>query len=276
MTRARRYVRTLAMLLTVTFLTTAVYAVDGVILIDQNKALAGGVTPGDAPGYPIQITKGGSYKLSGDLTVADLTTTGFSLETNQPVTIDFNGFSLSGPNAGQTQPCQAVTPGKGVWSPHSAIRTAWRSRAAPSRAWDATGSCSSASPTTCTTCGSATTARTGIQVTGVILNNSISNNGGEGISTFNAVITGNEITDNEKEGIVSFAGTVSNNTISQNTDEGLFVPGSGGNPGTSVGYSNNSFRGNNGGGAQVFGGIQLGSNICGPLGGVRHAVPVAV
>ena len=102
------------------------------------------------------------------------------------------------------------------------------------------------------------------------LNNSISNNGGEGISTFNAVITGNEITDNEKEGIVSFAGTVSNNTISQNTDEGLFVPGSGGNPGTSVGYSNNSFRGNNGGGAQVFGGIQLGSNICDPLGRPRR------
>jgi len=114
---------------------------------------------------------------------------------------------------------------------------------------------------------------TGIQVTGVILNNSISNNGGEGISTFNAVITGNEITDNEKEGIVSFAGTVSNSTISQNTDEGLFVPGSGGNPGTSVGYSTNSFRGNNGGAAQVFGGIQLGSNICGPLGGSATLCP---
>ena len=31
--------------------TASVGAVDGVILIDQNRALAGGITPGDAPGF---------------------------------------------------------------------------------------------------------------------------------------------------------------------------------------------------------------------------------
>ena len=42
-------------------------AVDGVTLIDQNKALAGSVTPGDTPGFPVTISQPGSYRLSGNL-----------------------------------------------------------------------------------------------------------------------------------------------------------------------------------------------------------------
>ena len=38
------------------------WAVDGVILIDQNKALAGNVTPGDTPGFPVTISLPGSYR----------------------------------------------------------------------------------------------------------------------------------------------------------------------------------------------------------------------
>ena len=36
------------------------YAVDGVALINQNAALAGNVTPGDAPGFPVTISVSGS------------------------------------------------------------------------------------------------------------------------------------------------------------------------------------------------------------------------
>ena len=42
---------------------SAAYGVDGVILIDQAHALAGSVTPGDGPGFPISITRPGSYRL---------------------------------------------------------------------------------------------------------------------------------------------------------------------------------------------------------------------
>ena len=50
-------------------------AIDGVILIDQNKALAGNVTPGDAPGFPVTITLPGSYRLSSNLIVPNADTT---------------------------------------------------------------------------------------------------------------------------------------------------------------------------------------------------------
>src|SRR5437870_3755247 len=72
------------------------YAVDGVILIDQNRALAGNVTPGDLQGFPVTISVAGSYRLSGNLTVPDANTTAI-LVTVDNVTIDLNGFSIIGP-----------------------------------------------------------------------------------------------------------------------------------------------------------------------------------
>ena len=42
-------------------------AADGVVGIDQNSALAGSVTPGDAPGFPVTISQSGSYRLTGNL-----------------------------------------------------------------------------------------------------------------------------------------------------------------------------------------------------------------
>jgi len=74
----------------------AALAVDGVVLIDQNKALAGGVTPGDAAGFPVTITQPGSYRLSGNLTVPDANTTAITIAASN-VTIDLNGFSILGP-----------------------------------------------------------------------------------------------------------------------------------------------------------------------------------
>ncbi|HZO53192.1 MAG TPA: right-handed parallel beta-helix repeat-containing protein [Bryobacteraceae bacterium] len=72
------------------------YAVDGVVLIDQNRALAGNVTPGDTAGFPVTISVSGSYRLSGNLTVPDAETTAI-LVTADNVTIDLNGFSIIGP-----------------------------------------------------------------------------------------------------------------------------------------------------------------------------------
>src|SRR5690242_21281609 len=74
----------------------SLHAVDGVVLINQNTALAGNVTPGDTPGFPVTIAAPGSYKLSGNLTVPDANTTAIQI-TADNVTIDLNGFSIIGP-----------------------------------------------------------------------------------------------------------------------------------------------------------------------------------
>ena len=77
-------------------LPSAIRAVDGVVLIDQNRALAGGITPGDTPGFPITISQSGTYRLTGNLTVPDANTNAFTL-TAEFVTIDLNGYSIIGP-----------------------------------------------------------------------------------------------------------------------------------------------------------------------------------
>lgn len=77
-------------------LSAAAHAVDGVILIDQAKALAGGVTPGDVAGFPVTISKPGSYRLSSNLTLPDTNTDGI-VSTAGGVTLDLNGFSIIGP-----------------------------------------------------------------------------------------------------------------------------------------------------------------------------------
>ena len=59
---------------------TNLYAVDGVILIDQKTALAGKVTAGDAPGFPVTISQAGSYKLSSNLVIPDAGTWFFAFE----------------------------------------------------------------------------------------------------------------------------------------------------------------------------------------------------
>src|SRR5580704_7633428 len=76
----------------------SIYAVDGVILIDQNHALAGNITPGDAPGFPVTISQSGSYRLAGNLIVPDVNTSAIVV-TAENVSLDLNGFSIIGPNA---------------------------------------------------------------------------------------------------------------------------------------------------------------------------------
>ena len=72
------------------------FASDGAALIDQKAALAGGITPGDTPGFPVTLSQPGSYRLSGNLTVPDADTTAIRI-TADAVTLDLNGFSIIGP-----------------------------------------------------------------------------------------------------------------------------------------------------------------------------------
>jgi hypothetical protein len=78
------------------------FAVDGVTLINQSTVLA-------ADGFPFGILQPGSYKLSGNLQVP-AETNGIQIFASG-VTLDLNGFSITGPITCQLQNC---TPHKSV------------------------------------------------------------------------------------------------------------------------------------------------------------------
>jgi hypothetical protein len=78
----------------------AVPANAAVIIINQTKALNGSVTPGDNPGFPVSITRSGSYRLDSNLLV---TPDRHGIAINAPnVSIDLNGFTIDGKEGGLT------------------------------------------------------------------------------------------------------------------------------------------------------------------------------
>ena len=64
-------------------------------IIDQAKALAGNVTPGDGRGFPVTISQPGSYVLTSNL-IVPAGSAGVHI-TAPNVTLDLNGFSIEGP-----------------------------------------------------------------------------------------------------------------------------------------------------------------------------------
>lgn len=91
----------------------ALYAGDEPVLIDQDRATQGSVTSGDDPGFPVTISKPGSYRLMGNLTVSDMDTTAIRITANS-VTIDLNGFSILGPVVCSEEPLACPAPGTGA------------------------------------------------------------------------------------------------------------------------------------------------------------------
>jgi hypothetical protein len=94
-------------------------AADGAVLIDQNRAMAGNITPGDEPGFPVTISQPGSYRLAGNLTVPDADTSAVVI-TADAVTLDLNGFSVAGPllcTGGPAVTCLAAGSGIGIQAP---------------------------------------------------------------------------------------------------------------------------------------------------------------
>lgn len=95
------------------------FAGDGAIEIDQARALAGGVTPGDVAGFPVTLTRSGSYRLTGNLTVSDPAAHAILVNVDG-VTLDLAGFQIQGPvlctGSGATLSCGAGS-GAGIQAP---------------------------------------------------------------------------------------------------------------------------------------------------------------
>lgn len=107
-------------LLVLLLLAGPAFSVDGVIEINQAKALAGDVTPGDTAGFPVRISEPGSYVLTGNLTVSDVNTIGIEVVA-EGVSLDLNGFQILGPTVctstdgqGSTVSCSPTGSGIGV------------------------------------------------------------------------------------------------------------------------------------------------------------------
>ena len=66
------------------------------VAIDQARAEAGGVAHGDAPGFPVTLSQPGTYRLTGNLHVADANTHAIEITADR-VTLDLNGYSITGP-----------------------------------------------------------------------------------------------------------------------------------------------------------------------------------
>jgi len=100
-------------ILAASFVMSGLFAADGPVLIDQDRAIAGSITQGDDPGFPITISQPGSYRLTGNLTVPDINTTAIEITTSS-VTIDLNGFSIIGPVVCSRETNTCPVPGSGV------------------------------------------------------------------------------------------------------------------------------------------------------------------
>jgi hypothetical protein len=83
---------------------------DGRIPINQDRAVAGGVTPGDTAGFPVILDTPGTYVLTGPLTVSGANESALSV-TAPNVTIDLNGFKVAGPGSCSGFPVTSCTPG---------------------------------------------------------------------------------------------------------------------------------------------------------------------
>lgn len=91
---------------------------DGVKVIDQDCATGAGCFAGDDPGFPVEITSPGSYRLASNLDLrgepmaADL---GAIDIASGNVTVDLNGFVILGPNhCAGTPPTSCSANGTGV------------------------------------------------------------------------------------------------------------------------------------------------------------------
>jgi hypothetical protein len=88
-------------------------AVDGVLEINQAKALAGDVTAGDAPGFPVTLSQPGSYRLTSNLAGdgGDGGAAAVIQITTSSVSLDLNGFEIAGLVNGSNSDCITASPG---------------------------------------------------------------------------------------------------------------------------------------------------------------------
>jgi hypothetical protein len=245
-------------------------AVDGAILVNQARALAGNITVGDTAGFPVTINTPGYYVLTSNLTVPNQNTTAILINANN-VTIDLNGFAILGPNicltdgANVAQPCTLPS-----GSPYSGVGIDAGSGVAfnvlntriINGTIDGVGGIgifanvnARIEGVNVSNCGSY-----GIYTFGGVIRDSLVRGcGSTGILTTGAIIKDSRAIFNRGYGIQTTAGSIVSGSIaSTNLLQGFVLTGN-------TRFTDNIAVGNNGGDGnqQVSGGTSAGINTCG-------------
>lgn len=228
----------------------------GRIAIDQARALAGGVTVGDAPGFPVYISQPGSYVLVGNLEVADPAVGAIQIAvTDGAITLDLNGFQVRGPVKceGEGAALRCTPKGEGV-----GIEDNWRGghtiRNGQVRGF-AGGGVHLRQDTRAEGLVVVGNGGTGIAVdrNGVIIENVASRNGGDGIQAERSVLRDNAARANRGHGLRLEGGLADGNLATENGGVGIqMTPQSG--------YRGNVVDANASG--SLTGGAPLGTNLC--------------
>lgn len=261
----------------------AAHAVDGVLEIHQ-ACVADGCFPGDDPGFPVEITASGSYRLTSNLDVADENTTAITYSADD-VTIDLNGFAIRGVTQctqdGSTLEVTCTPAGTGtgiIASPVTAIRGRITNGSIVGMG---NNGLLLGGDTLVEYVRVTSNASHGLvcndDVAGFgcsIFHSTFSFNGGLGVGTVTLLVE-NVLISNGGSGAVG-VGLARHNSVFENklgglsgfsTAVGNVVGGNGGFglSSSSGGYALNVIRSNNGGNAnpQVDGGTEIGTNICG-------------
>lgn len=266
----------------------AAWAADGVIEINQVRALAGGVTENDQPGYPVTIDEPGSYLLTGDLSVGDPSTHAVLISAPS-VDLDLNGFAIAGPNQcsgeqNSIQCSQAYAGGHGVaiYAGEVTVRNGSIHGAGGIGVYFKGGGTSSlqlenlrvfensqgvvideAHSSSLSDCFVYRNLGPGVSfgsIGGIIEGTAVYGNGSNGIALpagpyVGVLIQGSSVNHNGGSGIgVGSPGhNILGNTIAGNTDFGIKGP-------ASFAYGSNNIHGN--GGTVDESGVQVGTNVC--------------
>jgi hypothetical protein len=253
----------LGLLLLAMLIPRNIFAVDGVVLINQSTLTASGGT--------YTTASPGSYKLSGNLQQKDKDTPVITIASDN-VAIDFNGFSITGAaDCSAGFPCRNRGVGSGiVTNPAGRSNVTIRNGTIQGVANDAIRLQGDSFLVEYMTIrgnggdGIYVSASTPGNANAIIRNNIVQTNNGDALFTDSGQVTDNVVTGNLATGITVWCvwnpilpiNTVARNTLARNGAFGLSLAGS-------AGYTGNTLAGNNGGGVQVQGGFNMGQNLCG-------------
>jgi hypothetical protein len=231
---------------------TAPATAQGETIITQAKANAGNVTPGDAAGFPVTLSRSGAYVFASNLTVP-AGRNGLAVLSHN-VDIDMNGFRLDGGGAANI----GVLSGYGQSRIHHGFIVLFTSDGirlvGNSNAW------------TVENMQIIQNGGSGISAVASAysryINNNIVVNGGPGIYCGDYChVEGNTISDKGTHGVDIKSGTVLGNSIFSNAFYGIVDPTA--NP-QDTGFGNNTIVGNYSNGRQVYGAFALQPNLCKP------------
>lgn len=252
-------------------------AAEGVIEINQARALAGGVTSGDSAGYPITIDQAGSYALTSSLDPSPADAIYIQADD---VSIDLRGFrvkgSISDVNSGAARTTLlngAVSDGDIVLGDDAMaanLKLSGGSISMQSGSLAVDNTLVSVGPTPAISVGDQSAVR-GNRIRNAgscivageaaqIENNSVELCFADGLEAGKgSKIVGNTIKNVSGAGIRAFSGSL----VTQNVVRS--AGGYGYQLGSSVALEGNVFVENNGGNAnsQGLGGIEIGKNVCG-------------